>query len=371
MDKKKRSSAQKAAKKTSENIDKILKAEKRRSIKNETKIASGKTTVLKQLKIIHGTGFESERQSYCRIVRLNVLTAMRLLTNGLEYYGHTLEPKNEPHLENFIKLTLIKDSSNSDSIDVQANIKEQDLDEDDSGLDFFNEYAESIKELWADDAIKKCYDHAAEIGLQDSAKYFLDNVDRISKEDYLPRDEDILQARVKTLGVSEHNFQVEHLTFKIFDVGGHRSQRQFWAPYFEDVDAIIFMAAISAYDQKLKEDDSVNRIRDSITLFKKTCNNDLFTKTGIILFLNKIDILKQKLAISQVKKHFPGYKGDNKYDSVSAYFKKLFLECKKNEKQNIYIHFTHATDTEQMRIIVGSIDDLIMRINLEKSGLIK
>ncbi|CAJ0639306.1 8102_t:CDS:10 [Entrophospora sp. SA101] len=326
---------------------------------------SGKTTVLKQLKIIHGKGLEEERQSYRKIVHLNVLTAMKLLITGLQYYEYALKPKNEPHLENFLKLTSIKDSLNRDSISVQAAIKDQKLD--DSALDSFSEYIESVKELWADDAIKKCYDHATEIGLQDSAKYFLDNVDRISKEDYLPTDEDILQARVRTMGVTEHKFEVNNLIFRIFDVGGHRSQRQFWAPYFDDVDAIIFIAAISAYDQTLEEDNDVNRVQDSIQLFEKICNHNLFTNTGIILFLNKIDILKHKLTTTQVKKYFPDYEGDNEYDSVTEYFQNLFLDCNENEDKHIYTHLTHATDTKYMRVIVASVNDIVIKINLART----
>jgi len=172
------------------------------------------------------------------------------------------------------------------------------------------------------------------------------------------------------MGVTEHKFNVENTIFRIFDVGEHRSQRQFWAPYFDDVDAIIFMAAISAFDQKLEEDEDVNRMDDSIELFNKICNNELFTNTGIILFLNKIDIFKQKLTTTKVKDYFPGYEGkqyfgklidtkkniviinnkhlyiyigDNKYSSVSKYFEKLFLNCNQNEKRPIYRYFTHAT----------------------------
>ncbi|CAJ0837815.1 7509_t:CDS:2 [Entrophospora sp. SA101] len=350
-DKKKRILAEKAAKKRSEAIDKELKAEREKALLLRSKSAkllllgsseSGKTTVLKQLKIIHGHGLEEERQRYRRIVHLNVLTAMKSLTNALQFYSHTLKPENEPHLEKFIKLTSIKETLNRDSISVQAAIKDQKLD--DSALDVFNEYAESVKALWTDPAIKLCYKYAGKIGLQDSAQYFLDNIDRFVDENYSPSDSDILQARIRTIGVTEHTFDVNDIIFRIFDVGGHRSQRQFWAPYFDDVDAIIFMAAISAYDQTLEEDDKTNRMQDSIDLFERICNHKLFKKTGIILFLNKIDILTHKLTLTPVKNYFPDYEGDNKFGSVGKYFQKKFLSCNENDKKHIYIHFTHATN---------------------------
>ena len=60
---------------------------------------------------------------------------------------------------------------------------------------------------------------------------------------YIPTDEDVLKARLKTLGVVEHSFTLkcagagqsrDDVEWKIYDVGGARYQRQAWAPYFED-----------------------------------------------------------------------------------------------------------------------------------------
>jgi len=51
--------------------------------------------------------------------------------------------------------------------------------------------------------------------------------------------EDVLKARLKTLGAVEHAFTLQRgthrgITWKIYDVGGARNQRQAWAPFFED-----------------------------------------------------------------------------------------------------------------------------------------
>lgn len=56
------------------------------------------------------------------------------------------------------------------------------------------------------------------------------------------RADDILKARLDTPGILEHAFvsEVEHeaneeiIEWKFFDVGGARTQRLAWAPYFED-----------------------------------------------------------------------------------------------------------------------------------------
>jgi len=95
----------------------------------------------------------------------------------------------------------------------------------------------------------------------------------------------------------------------MFDVGGQRSERKKWIHCFENVTAIIFLVAISAYDQVLVEDETVNRMQEALTLFDSICNSKWFVKTSIILFLNKIDIFKEKLLTSPLNQFFPDFDG--------------------------------------------------------------
>jgi hypothetical protein len=46
------------------------------------------------------------------------------------------------------------------------------------------------------------------------------------------------------------------LFYRLFDVGGQRSERKKWIHCFEDVTAIIFCVAMSEYDQVLHEDET-------------------------------------------------------------------------------------------------------------------
>ena len=78
---------------------------------------------------------------------------------------------------------------------------------------------------------------------------------------------------------------------------------------FDDVSAIIFMTAISEFDQTLFEDKNTNRIKESLTLFEEICNHKLFKDTPMILFLNKKDVLEHKLGTLRLSDHFPDYKG--------------------------------------------------------------
>lgn len=115
-------------------------------------------------------------------------------------------------------------------------------------------------------------------------------------------------------------------------------------PYFDDVDGIIFMAALSSFDQCCEEDERMNRMKECVVLFNSVANHKLFADTAFILFMNKIDVFQRKLdAGSLVKTHFAEYDGPNDYATASAFLHSRFLQQCKDTAKQIYTHFTHAT----------------------------
>lgn len=163
---------------------------------------------------------------------------------------------------------------------------------------------------------------------------FLKHISRVASPDYIPTTgayrlsgqinahiltlcflDDILHARIQTTGVAEHIFDVnihgKLVTWHLYDVGGARGQRHTWVPYFDDANAIIFVAPVSAFDQVglldisshlassltslltnqyLEEDPRVNRIDDSLQLFTQVCSNALLKSVHLVLFLSRLYI---------------------------------------------------------------------------------
>jgi guanine nucleotide-binding protein subunit alpha len=115
----------------------------------------------------------------------------------------------------------------------------------------------ALRELWKDRGVQACFARSREYQLNDSAGYYLDSVERFSDPNYIPTEQDVLRARVKTTGIQETTFQVQNLNYRMVDVGGQRSERKKWIHCFENVTTIIFMSAISEYDQTLIEDKAV------------------------------------------------------------------------------------------------------------------
>jgi len=216
------------------------------------------------------------------------------------------------------------------------------------------------------------------IVLEDSG-FFLDELNRITARRYVPTDEDILRARLKTVGAAEHTFAMDSgsekgMDWKIYDVGGTRTQRPSWVPFFDDVDAILFLAPIGAFDQMLTEDRKVNRLEDSLMLWKELCRNKILAKLPLILFLNKCDLLKAKLQSGVlVRKYVSSFNGKNEFASVSGYFQSKFEAIRKQHSpsdREVFIHLTSMTSRETMLSIILNVRDVITRIHLKETNLL-
>lgn len=57
---------------------------------------------------------------------------------------------------------------------------------------------------------------------------FYRSLDRLFASDYIPNDNDIIRCRIKTTGIVETVFHLGPLTYRMFDVGGQRSERKKW-----------------------------------------------------------------------------------------------------------------------------------------------
>lgn len=200
---------------------------------------------------------------------------------------------------------------------------------------------------------------------------YFDSILRIGQANYVPSDQDVLRSRVKTTGITETTFTINNKVCRMFDVGGQRSERKKWIHCFENVTAIVFLVAISEYDQVLVEDSSVNRLHEALTLFDSICNSRWFTKTSIILFLNKIDLFADKIKRSPLSKYFVDYMGGPKYEAACQYLLHRFISLNhRADSKQIYSHFTCATDTKQIKFVMAAVNDICLHDNLRNVGML-
>ncbi|CEP13691.1 hypothetical protein [Parasitella parasitica] len=229
---------------------------------------------------------------------------------------------------------------------------------------------QAIESIWADTTTKFCVlDKASEFYLMDSAPYFFDDIKRIAKIEYVPNEQDVLRARLKTTGITEIKFAHEkHTSIHMFDVGGQRSERRKWIHCFEAVSSIIFCVALSEYDQVLLEETRQNRMLESIALFESVVNSRWFLHTSIMLFLNKVDLFKAKVARVPLERYFPDYGGGSDINKAVKYILWRFLQANR-PKLNVYPHLTQATNTNNIRFVFVTVEETLLQNALKASGM--
>ncbi|KAH9474745.1 Guanine nucleotide-binding protein alpha-4 subunit [Psilocybe cubensis] len=246
---------------------------------------------------------------------------------------------------------------------------------------------DDMKALWEDKTVRLTLKRR-KLVLNDTAGFFLNDLDRVASRDYTVTDDDIMRARLRTVGIQEHQLIFKQgpwdnsksgresgWEWRIFDVGGCRTSRTAWLPYFDNVNVIIFLSPVSVFDQRLEEDPSVNRLEDSIILWTSICSSKLLSKTQLILFLNKCDLLRRKLKRGVKVNHYLPSFGDrpNEVIPVVKYFREKFKDIQKQnspEQRAVYIYPTTVTDTNATAITLETVRDGVLRENLAASQLI-
>ena len=163
------------------------------------------------------------------------------------------------------------------------------------------------------------------------------------------------------------------MNFRLLDVGGHRSDRKKWIHCFDDVKAVVFVAALSDFNLTLSEDGITNRMVESLRLFKSICNNRWFTEASMIIFLNKLDVFEAKITdpnSAVFSAYFPEYTGNfNSVEDTSAFIRLEFEKLNQNPEKDVYTHFTCATDTDNVRSVFNVVTDMLVKEMLTFCGM--
>ncbi|KAK3722460.1 hypothetical protein LTR37_002452 [Vermiconidia calcicola] len=339
--------------KKSREIEKQLREDQKRAAK-EVKLLllgageSGKSTVLKQMRLIHSKGFSpQERKQWKVTIFQNLLHAFQVVFGAME--EQEVDFAEEGNIRFAELIAADPDIGPDESMPIDC--------------------LHAFKNLWRDQGVQVAIMKGNEYALHDNLTYFFNDIERLFAKDYLPTDQDILRARLRTTGISETIFETGSLTYRMFDVGGQRSERKKWIHVFDNVQVVLFLVAISGYDHVLVEDRNGNQMHEALMLFESIANSKYFEKSALILFLNKMDLFREKLLSGKapIREHFPDYMGDERdVDAASTFFSQKFKNLVRDPNKEAYIHFTNATDTTLLDKTMRSVQDMIVQRNLHQ-----
>ncbi|KAF8370356.1 hypothetical protein PRIPAC_76785 [Pristionchus pacificus] len=359
----------------SKSIDNLLKMEKTED-KSRVKILllggadAGKSTIVKQMRILHMNGFsDDEKRSFYKYLRYNVFQIFHEISLGIQETILSVDDDEKSIVNRFGE-----GDSYFLSIDEEKEV--------DILLNFIAlKCVRSFMHLYPNYP-----------SLPDNAHYYMPKLADILRPKHTPTAQDILHLRIPTTSVSEINFTFETSSIRLIDVGGQRTYRKKWIHCFDGVAAVMFVASMAAYDQKLDESEVAiepvlhdaipaaaaattikhlpNRLRDSAHLFGEMLRSKFLLSSAFILFLNKKDLLSKKLISQPLGKYIKGYDGKTTEDA-SDFIRQYFLKrkSKKDKDRAIYGHYTCATDTKNVEFVFNAACDIVFKKNISKSGM--
>jgi len=325
-------------------IDQQIKQDKRR---REIKLLllgtgdSGKSTFIRQMKALHTSGFHAvERQKFAFVLKQNALDAIKGLITIAQEENFRISKK----LDKSVK--KVTDNTSLDS-----------------------SLADDIENLWEDKGILKAWTKRSKYHIPPTASYLFQHISRIASKKYVPSDEDIFRAKLKTTGIVETKFEKDNIGFSIIDVGGQRTERRKWLHCFEEVTSVLYLVALDSFDMKLVEDNTTNRMEDAMDNFKEITSTECFSKTSWILFLNKKDLFEEKLqsqgGVEALQELFPDYNGGGDLNSGIEFFAQKFKDVYSSPSdRSLYIHATCAIDTKNMERVFKAVADTVLQNNL-------
>jgi len=325
---------------------------------------SGKSTLFRQLKILDKGMSERERRSFKDTIYTNIIEAIQTLVwKNQEFYN-----KEEKHFELGPEAQLSA-AAVLDLIDDQVTPA----------------LAHHINLLWADEAIQRTWRRRSGFQIQHSSKYYFENINRIAEASttplgYIPTEDDITRCRARTTGIVEQVFRIQGKYLRILDVGGQRNERCKWIHCFEGVDGVIFVCALSGYDQKIFEDDETNRMQESLLLFKSILRSGWFVDSSVILFLNKKDLFAEKIGRTHSENPlkvplsacFPDCpKHEDPYKDGIKYIRDQFMKRLGNrDRSDLYVHVTCATDKGNIKKVFDDVHHQLIKKAMQKAVLL-
>jgi len=311
---------------------------------------TGKSTIGKQIQILYDTGFDKEYRTLIKpIIYKQIIKNMKVLIRESGKYGDG--PIDTERADRINKI----DERTPDTLAFEAHMTLQTF--------------QDLENLWQSPAIKKTCAHSYKFSLNDSTEYFLERISILKQKDYTPNDQDILRTRVKSSAIVEKTFLYDGDKIRVLDVGGQRSERRKWAHCFPDINALIFVVAISEYDQCLREENTTRRLDESLRVYGEIINNKYFRDKLVILCFNKMDIFEKKIKERNLNLYYPDFKGTTQEEAIT--FIKEKFEALDKSKTNRVVEHTVTTNSDLFKTVFEAMIRHVLHETLRNAGFFK
>ncbi|KAI8903973.1 guanine nucleotide binding protein, alpha subunit [Gorgonomyces haynaldii] len=301
---------------------------------------SGKSTVLKQMHILHGQGFPEEYMDMCKTaIQQNIIDGIKQLLLGFKIVGVShLSRENEKSGKYLIGFS--RDRLQNE----------------------YTKYCQEVSMMLETLPCKKALRKAELIGIQDTVQFFWSKPQHYLSPGFVPTQEDILMCRMPTEHITDNIFDIHNKKWHIIDVAGHRDKRSRWAPYFEKrLATVIYVLSAASFCQTMEEDPNTNRLQDALKLYESVASNQILQLTTMVVFFNKYDLIEDKLSKHQIKDFFPDFEAPNERKQYLKFVDTKLEHIASKRKLMLFKHKTTAIDTELMAKVIRSVQESVLR----------
>jgi len=270
--------------------------------------ASGKSTFTRQMRLIHEAAWSQEElETFYNIICANVFDGMKEVCSQMAKMDMEFDDK-----ENTKRARYFRELNSAET----PLLNEGEVDR--------------IKTLWQDKNFTKCV--AQMVGGSDlivhNLTYFIDRLDDISKENYIPNDDDILYCRQRSTGATETIFVKDKVKYTLIDMGGQKPERSKWDRVLgTGIKGVFFFAAVDEFNVPSLEEKGKTKLEVALDTWKDLLGNPKLASLSIILLMNKVDLIEAKLKadFSCFTTQFKDYKGEKTKEGALKYIEELFV----------------------------------------------
>ncbi|KAJ7061701.1 G-protein alpha subunit-domain-containing protein [Mycena amicta] len=205
-------------------------------------------------------------------------------------------------------------------------------------------------------------------------QYFLESAPRIASPAYIPTHADIIRLPQTRPPIRSYAGTLLRNT-RWTTFASQRGERRKWVHQLEAVDAIVYMADLSAFDRMVVDPETgepVNALRYDLRQLHELSAYLHLRRIPIMILLNKRDLLADTQAtMSAFRTHFPDYSGEDTTAGACAYIARRYRNIARAQEQGgpwgreVPVHFCNAVDEDQMRPILAMIWEYVARGRLQ------
>uniref|UniRef100_A0A1I8G565 G-protein alpha subunit n=1 Tax=Macrostomum lignano TaxID=282301 RepID=A0A1I8G565_9PLAT len=330
-----------SAEQVSRQIDRQLKAD-RELRRHERRIlllgtaASGKSTFLRSMRIIHEDRFsEQELLSFKSVIYCNIWRGLMKLLYVKKRLGIRWE--NNKTGVPAVKALLALEKEIGHSALMACGLRE----------DQFLRAAPFIQVLWCDAGVREAFERRHSV----------------------PGDEEFKDVFEKCL-------LYEGVPLRIIDIGGHTNERRKWSKTLRifqgELQSVIYIIACSTFNETYTKasGELINKLDESFLCLRHLLDvkSELFTRDmNLIVFFNKDDLFSYKIAslrvdYSKFDSTFPA----DRFDPLDLgqvrehLIRRLTTVVPPNRQLRRYTHFTTSIDLSNVRRVFRDIRDTVM-----------